>query len=536
MFSARQAIDQGSFEETRLLFLSFRLPGGCCGMLCAAVMAWIAAMCGARPCFADESILPTVRFGPVHLVKSEGGEFVAILFSDFNGWTRADSEWASVLTKSGGSVIGIDSKVYRQHVLADGEDCFYLGGEVKRLSQIAEKELHQELYEKPVIVGRGEGAALAYALVAQSPDETFLGGIGVEFCPELHLPKNPCWPEEAREQPIRKGGRDLLPPYSTMLTPFWVLNSKSDSRCPKKEAAGFVSRIPNANMLTLAAGGKKSAEAERMRAIATAIHDIKESQPDVPVEELPPGLKNLPLVEVAGAAESPRRLRKAFVVFLSGDGGWSYIDRDIAEELAMRGLPAVGWSTLRYFWTEKSAEETAADIDRVVRAYAKAWKRSELVLAGYSFGSDVLALVVRKLSLETRKRLRLLVLISPSIADKIELRLKEDDGELERVGEPLAPRVAFLDAEHLLCLYGKEEDESLCRALSKKNADVREIPGGHTFDGDASVPAAQIIAKVREVLRHPGGRSPFVNEGRKGKTGMHGKVLVPLSGVRRRAR
>ena len=65
----------------------------------------------------------------------------------------------------------------------------------------------------------------------------------------------------------------------------------------------------------------------------------------------------IPVVEVpAGQAKD------TVTLFLSGDGGWRDLDRDVAGEMAKIGYPVVGIDTLRYYWQHKSPEQSALDL------------------------------------------------------------------------------------------------------------------------------------------------------------------------------
>jgi type IV secretory pathway VirJ component len=46
-------------------------------------------------------------------------------------------------------------------------------------------------------------------------------------------------------------------------------------------------------------------------------------------------------------------------VLLTGDGGWAGLDQELAERLAARGVPVVGFNSLKYFRTERTPEEAA---------------------------------------------------------------------------------------------------------------------------------------------------------------------------------
>ena len=57
---------------------------------------------------------------------------------------------------------------------------------------------------------------------------------------------------------------------------------------------------------------------------------------------------------------------------------------------APRGVAVVGFNSLKYFWKEKTPEDTAADLARVVQHYSEAWNRHRVMLIGYSFGAGLL--------------------------------------------------------------------------------------------------------------------------------------------------
>ena len=61
-------------------------------------------------------------------------------------------------------------------------------------------------------------------------------------------------------------------------------------------------------------------------------------------------------------------------VVYSGDGGWRDIDKDIASRLQAKGIPVVGVDSLRYFWSEKTPEQIAADLGLIMAHYREAWR------------------------------------------------------------------------------------------------------------------------------------------------------------------
>ena len=73
----------------------------------------------------------------------------------------------------------------------------------------------------------------------------------------------------------------------------------------------------------------------------------------------------LPLVEVPAT----RGMSDTLVVFVSGDGGWAAIDREISKALADDGMPVVGLNALQYFWTRRTPETASRDLESIISRY-----------------------------------------------------------------------------------------------------------------------------------------------------------------------
>src|SRR6185312_8598901 len=126
----------------------------------------------------------------------------------------------------------------------------------------------------------------------------------------------------------------------------------------------------------------------------------------------PANLAGLPLVEVpATSVAASQAGRDTFAILLSGDGGWAGLDKDVAAALAEQGVAVVGFDSLRYFWSKRTPQGLAGDLDRIVRYYAAHWKRRRVVLIGYSQGANVLPAAFNRLPEPSRRMVEQLVLI-----------------------------------------------------------------------------------------------------------------------------
>ncbi|MDD2725637.1 MAG: virulence factor family protein [Methylovulum sp.] len=204
-------------------------------------------------------------------------------------------------------------------------------------------------------------------------------------------------------------------------------------------------------------------------------------------------LSPMPIVEVPAPKPGD-----TLTIFYSGDGGWRDLDRIIAGEMAALNYPVAGVDALRYFWKRKSPEQTAADLSAMMAYYRKTKGIKSFVLAGYSFGADILPVVYNRLPQHDQDNVSLLVLLALAKNADFEIHvsgwLGQNAGEL-----PQAPELAQLPKAKILCVYGKEETaDTACTGLLNTGAKILELPGGHHFDQDYPKLTRQILDIYRQ--------------------------------------
>jgi len=172
-----------------------------------------------------------------------------------------------------------------------------------------------------------------------------------------------------------------------------------------------------------------------------------------------------------------------FVVLVSGDGGWAAIDKGMAKVFGANGMPVVGLDALKYFWTRRTPEGAARDLEQIIESGAARYGKSRVLLAGYSRGADVLPAMVARLPARTRSRIRLIALLGASPRVEFEFHVA-DWLRSSSKGMPVKPEVDKLADERILCLAGEDDRDSLCPQLHASNADVVILKGSHHFDGN----------------------------------------------------
>jgi len=436
---------------------------------------------GALP---EPQILSHGLFKDVHVYRPAGAvkQFVLFLSGD-GGWARDASRIATELARGGAMVAGIDDRALVGELERKGGPCVFPDGDLENLSHFVQAYYRLSTYLTPVLAGHSAGASLAYAVGAQAPRGLFAGVLTLGFTAEMELTKPLCKGVNVHFRRSKDHKLVYLLPSPALPLPWINLTGSADAVCPPGLAREFVRHVPGARMVLLPGVAHDFTGPRRWRApLLAALASVAPG----PVAALPPPpatLAELPIVEVpatgrtAGPADQER-----FAVLLSGDGGWAGIDKEIAQALAARGIPVAGLDSLRYFWSPRTPQGLAQDLDRIVRYYAAHWGRRRALLVGYSQGADVLPFAVNRLPPITRSSLDLVALIGLGRLAAFEFHISNWIASSD--GLPIAPEMAGLSAATTVCIYGKEDSESICPQLGREHARVIELSGGHHFGGD----------------------------------------------------
>ncbi len=426
-------------------------------------------------------------FGRVHLYGGSPSSGVVLFVSGDGGWNKGVVSMARELARRGSLVVGVDIRPYLDHLGSRGEACVYPAADFEALSKYVQKRRKHPRYTLPVLVGYSSGAALVYAVLAQAPPNTFRGGISLGFCPELVLRKPLCKGQGLESKPGMPGRGVLFLPDSSLSTPWIVLQGTIDEVCSVDEARSFVNKVPDADIIVLSKVGHGFAVARNwLPQFEKAMQRLEH----VGAETGSSALSDLPLIEVPAEGGGSDLL----AVIVSGDGGWAGLDREVGGEIARRGIPVVGLNALQYFWTARTPEGASGDLARILRHYLRAWNRRDILLIGYSLGADVLPFLANRLPADLLERVREIALLGPGRSAEFEFHLTEWlFGSSDAAARPVLPEVEKLRGKKILCVYGREEQKSLCPELEQDLAEAVRIPGGHHFGGKYEAIAALIL-------------------------------------------
>lgn len=402
---------------------------------------------------------------------------MVFLVSNSAGWGQAEETEAQALVKQGAAVVGIDYPSYIHSLHADDGDCIYTISDIEDLSQQVQRRLGNANYHHPILAGIGDGGALVLGMIAQSPPVTVGGAIVVDPTAGIPLQKELCTP--ATKTP--DGDR--------------IIYGLTDGALPASVTVAFTPSVD--------APGKQH------------VQDLLKDHPDIDTETVTTDanatladLLSDQLSKKVPASDQPLDLpltildtkptMNTMAVIYSGDGGWRDIDSDVGTYLQSQGMPVVGVDSLRYFWHERKAQETADDMAKIIETYRRKWGVQNVVLIGYSFGADILPASYNLLPRSIKAHVRQMSLLAFSKEVDFEISVT---GWLGVAGEGKGGNtlndIAKIDPKVVQCMYGTDEDDDPCPTLKDKGVETVAIDGGHHFDEDYEALGKRILDSLK---------------------------------------
>jgi len=444
---------------------------------------------------AEESTAQFGRFGRIALYHPSAHPAHVVLFvSGDGGWNLGVVDMARELAALDALVVGVDITYYLKQLESSSEHCVYPAADFELLSKYIQKKLDFPRYITPVLIGYSSGATLVYAAIVQAPGNTFRGAISLGFCPDLGLSKPFCRGSglEWTKGPRGKGWSFL--PATRLAVPWVAFQGTIDRVCDAEKTGAYVKQVNRGKIVMLPKVGHGfSVPRNWLPQFKNEFARLMAQRPAAPVQAPAGGLGDLPLVEVAARGPGSDYM----AVFWSGDGGWAELDQEISASLADHDIPVVGVNSLKYFWTNRTPQQTAKDLERIIRQYAALWQKEKVVLIGYSLGADIVPFAANRLNEAVKSRVELVALLSPALQVDFEFHLSDWLGASSKTALPTMPEVVQLGSTRLLCVSGEKETDSLCPHLKGNNFKIVALPGAHHFGGNYAQIAETILGEMK---------------------------------------
>jgi type IV secretory pathway VirJ component len=388
-------------------------------------------------------------------------------------------EAALMITKAGVMVAEVDTPAYLAGLDKLDGKCHRLVGDADGLSRQLQRKYNFSNYLTPLVVGVGEGGTVAELVLAQAPAETIAGAVSLDPSATVATQRPICGPRanESGTQGFRYLQLEKLPGK-------WTVGLSPHAKDVDRQYVENL-RTAGAQVRVVAIGGNVS-RGEALRSLVLPyVPRRREGVTDI---------ASLPLIELP-----VERSSEVMAVVMSGDGGWRDLDKTVAESLQRQGVPVVGWDSLRYFWSKKTPERTAADLAAVLETFTQKWQADKVALIGYSFGADVLPFAYNLLPETQRSQVALIALLGFAKSADFEINVGEFLGESFDPGAAATtPQIAKISPGLIQCFYGQSEEDTACPGLQRTGAEVVRTEGGHHFDGNYEALATRILLGLKQ--------------------------------------
>ncbi len=444
-------------------------------------------------------------FGKVTVYKPNAPVNAFVLFvSGDGGWNSGVVDMAKNIVAQGAIVAGIDIRLYYKGLKLSTSKCSYPAGDFEELSLMLQKKYKLTQYFKPVLIGYSSGATLVYGILAQAPANTFKGAVSLGFCPDIEISKPLCNGSGLKQHVLKEGVSYYLEASEKLTAPFIVLQGTIDQVCPPGPTQEYMKGVKNGQLIVLPKVGHGfSVPSNWLRQFLSAFKSVLEAPSYVEQESQQSLFKSqnsvssgigLPLI--LSPSESANDLPMVF--FISGDGGWTSFDHSLGKSLVNMGMPVIGLDAQKYFWIAKTPGETVAEISSAIVHYMQQWNRKNFILAGYSFGADIIPFIVNRLSASLKESLDGIYCFSPDESADFEihiagmLNLREADpfnvvAEMRKITQP-----------EPVCIFGAEEDAKIRNDFSETGAAIVTLPGNHHYNNNPSA-AARVISEKQKI-------------------------------------
>lgn len=192
------------------------------------------------------------------------------------------------------------------------------------------------------------------------------------------------------------------------------------------------------------------------------------------------------------------------VLLLSGDGGWTDLEENLAAEFVGYGLTVIGVDSRRTFDRDRESSEIAGFLERL------SGSGSGLIIVGYSFGADLLPIVWPALSHGVRDSTVRVAMIAPTHDGSLRI---DPTGRYDAAFGPTIPlqqTLPHVPRARLVCIFGVQEKlsgYSSCTNPGLDPAERVELPGGHDLGRNYADIAGAIALPLR-LHRHRNAGTP----------------------------
>jgi type IV secretory pathway VirJ component len=193
---------------------------------------------------------------------------------------------------------------------------------------------------------------------------------------------------------------------------------------------------------------------------------------------------------------SDTTFNKPLVVYFTSDGGWRSYDKELADSLCAHNISFIGVNSYKFFRKRKTPQQTLDSILPYIDLNLKN-DNQKFILAGYSFGAEVVPFLYNLMSDEWKNKVAFIVLLSPSNNSDFKIHYFDMVGfTYRRWSYDVLSEIMKIDDKKIMVFWGQDEKRFLRKKFTKSNITVYGLLGGHRHTN-----VKPVIEKINEHIK-----------------------------------
>ncbi len=171
---------------------------------------------------------------------------------------------------------------------------------------------------------------------------------------------------------------------------------------------------------------------------------------------------------------------KSLVVYFTGDSGWHSFDEKLSDSLCSKNIPLMGINSYKYFHKRKTPEQTLDSLLPYIDSNLKKYNCQKFILAGYSFGSEVVPFLYNLMSDQWKSKVQFIILLSPSYNSDFKIHFSDQIGlTCKHWPYDVLGEIMKIDDKKIIVFWGVDEKKFTKKEFTKHNITVHRLEGGH---------------------------------------------------------
>lgn len=182
---------------------------------------------------------------------------------------------------------------------------------------------------------------------------------------------------------------------------------------------------------------------------------------------------------------------KPIIFYISGDSGFNTFSKGMGNNLHALGYDVFALDTKSYFWKHKTPKKASHDIEKYIKKQLKGRKNQHVIIAGFSFGSEVAPFIYNRFSDDLKSKIQKVFIIGPTTTNNFKIQLNEyiNDGETSQQNLLVIPEINKMGNVPVMVVLSDDEFTVFPykQITLGGNYQMRHIAGNHHYGGNTKM-------------------------------------------------